>query len=175
VVRPLENGDLSRWMHWLLTTHGQRHRARYKTTGRIWQGRYKAFPIQADGYLLAVLRYVERNPVRASLVSHAADWPWSSVGERISPGGPKELLTPSPMALPSPWLDWVDLPMTDAELASIRRCAKRNRPLGDPDWTRETAARLDLMGTLTARGRPRVRPRIVAMQARGLGKYRLPS
>jgi len=72
VVRPKENGDLARWMHWLLTSHVQRHRSRYKTTGRIWQGRYKAFPIQEDRHLLTVLRYVERNPVRAGLAAHAA-------------------------------------------------------------------------------------------------------
>jgi putative transposase len=48
VIRPREDGDLARWMHWLLTTHVQRHRSVHKTTGRVWQGRYKAFPIQAD-------------------------------------------------------------------------------------------------------------------------------
>lgn len=175
VVRPRENGDLSRWMHWLLTTHVQRHRARYKTTGRIWQGRYKSFPIQADGYLLAVLRYVERNPVRASLVSHAVEWRWSSAVERSQSVEQGELLAPSPVPLPSPWLDWVDLPMTGAELASIRRCAKRDRPLGDSEWARDIAARLDLIGTLKTRGRPRVGPRIDPSQERGLGNRRLPS
>lgn len=175
VVRPREDGDLSRWMHWLLTTHVQRHRVRYKTTGRIWQGHYKSFPIQADGYLLAVLRYVERNPVRASLVSHAVLWPWSSAGERSLPGRPGELLAPSPVPLPSPWADWVDMPLAAAELASIRRCTKRDRPLGDADWARDVAARLDLLGTLKARGRPRTRPQIDPSPVCGVNDRRLPS
>jgi putative transposase len=36
-------------------------------TGHLYQGRFKTFPIEDDSHLLAVLRYVERNPVRASL------------------------------------------------------------------------------------------------------------
>jgi putative transposase len=156
VVRPRADGDLAKWMHWLLTAHVQRHRIRHKTTGRIWQGRYKAFPIQADVHLLTVLRYVERNPVRARLAVRAVDWRWSSARERASTG-PYRLLASSPVPLPSPWLDWVDTPLTTAELVAIRRCAKRDRPLGDASWTREVADRLDLLGTLRPRGRPRVK------------------
>jgi len=155
VVRPRENGDLARWMHWLLTSHVQRHRVRYDTTGRIWQGRYKAFHVQADRYLMTVLRYVERNPVRAGLVRHAVEWNWSSARERCSDSAPHGLLAPSPVPLPSPWLDWVDAPLTEAELAAIRACVKRDRPLGDPAWTRSVAERLELLGTLAPRGRPR--------------------
>jgi putative transposase len=155
VVRPAEDGDLARFMHWLLTTHVQRHRVRYKTTGRVWQGRYKAFPIQADSHLLTVLRYVERNPVRAGLVPRAVEWTWSSAREREMAGAERVQLSSPPLPLPSPWLDWVDAPMTSAELASVRTAVKRDRPFGDPAWTRGLAERLDLLGTLVPRGRPR--------------------
>lgn len=160
VMRPTADGDLARWMHWVLTTYVQRHRVRHETTGRIWQGRYKAFPIQADDHLLTVLRYVERNPVRAGLVPHAADWRWSSARERDPSRGRDARLASSPVPLPSPWPDWVDMPLTSAELTDIRRCTKRDRPLGDAAWTREVAGRLDLLGTLRPRGRPRVRSRL---------------
>jgi putative transposase len=154
VIRPFGDGDLARWMHWLLTTHVQQHRVRHKTTGRIWQGRYKAFPIQTDRHLLTVLRYVERNPVRAGLAPHAIDWKWSSSRERRRAGEPRSLLAGSPVPLPSPWLDWVDTPLTDTELNAIRDCVRRDRPLGDGTWTRDMANRLDLLGTLRPRGRP---------------------
>ncbi len=155
VVRPAGNGDLARWMHWLLTTHVQRHRVRHQTVGRVWQGRYKSFPIQADRHLLTVLRYVERNPVRASLAASAIEWPWSSTRERDAAEDQRTLLAPSPVPLPSPWLEWVDAPLTAGELASIRLSVKRDRPLGDPAWTRGLAERLGLLGTLSPRGRPR--------------------
>ena len=51
----------------------------HNTTGHVWEGRFKAFPIQDDDHLLSVLRYVERNALRAELVARAEDWKWSSL------------------------------------------------------------------------------------------------
>ena len=76
---PLGDGDLGRWMHWLLTAHVRRYQRHYHSTGHVWQGRFKAFPIQEDEHLLVVLRYIERNPLRAGLVERAERWPWSSL------------------------------------------------------------------------------------------------
>jgi len=46
--------------------------------GHVWQGRCKASSIRHDEHLLTVLRYIERNPVRANLVAKAEEWLWSS-------------------------------------------------------------------------------------------------
>ena len=46
---PAKDGDLSRWMHRLLTTHVRRYQRHY--SGHIWQGRFKAFPVQEDDHL----------------------------------------------------------------------------------------------------------------------------
>lgn len=48
----------------------------YQRTGTLWEGRYKASLI--DTYALICYRYIELNPVRAQMVSHPADYPWSS-------------------------------------------------------------------------------------------------
>ena len=61
VLRPQADGDLSRWMHWLLTTHVRRYLRHYRHSGHVWQGRFKAFPIEDDEHLATVVRYVERN------------------------------------------------------------------------------------------------------------------
>ena len=42
VLRPRADGDLGRWMRWLLTAHAQRYHRHYKMTGHVWQGRFKA-------------------------------------------------------------------------------------------------------------------------------------
>src|SRR5438132_4001899 len=55
VLWPQRDNDLSRWMQWLLTTHVRRYHEHYHTSGHIWQGRFKAFPIQEDEHLLTVL------------------------------------------------------------------------------------------------------------------------
>jgi putative transposase len=71
LLRPHHDGDLGRWMRWLLTAHVRRYRRRYGTSGHVWQGTFKAFPIEDDDHLVTVLRYVERNALRAELVAHA--------------------------------------------------------------------------------------------------------
>jgi putative transposase len=79
VLRPHHYGDLGRWMQWLLMTHARRYHRQFGTTGHVWQGRVKAFPVQDDDHLVSVLRYVERNALRAELVSRAENWKWSSL------------------------------------------------------------------------------------------------
>ena len=153
VLQPYRDGDLGRWMHWLLTAHVQRHRSRYGTVGRVWQGRFKAAPIQQDDHLAIVLRYVERNPLRAGLIDRAERWRWSSLRARTS--GTDPLLSASPVALPEDWRAFVHQPLTDAELERVRKSISRGGPFGDPAWTRGTAERLGLLSTLRGRGRPR--------------------
>ena len=87
VVWPIHDGDLSRYMQWLLTAHVRRYHRHYHSSGHVWQGRFKAFPIQKDDHLLTVMRYAERNALRAELVARAQDWRWSSAG-RATPAHP---------------------------------------------------------------------------------------
>jgi REP element-mobilizing transposase RayT len=52
VLWPRRKGDLSRFMQWLLTAHVRRYHRHYRSSGHVWQGRFKAFPIQQDEHLL---------------------------------------------------------------------------------------------------------------------------
>jgi putative transposase len=56
-------------------------------SGSLWEGRYKASPIQRDSYLMCCCRYVELNPVRAGIVANAEEYPWSSYQERVLNNG----------------------------------------------------------------------------------------
>lgn len=62
VVRPQTNTQVSNFFRWLTHTHSMRWHAHYGTsgTGHLYQGRFKAFPVQDDEHLYAMLRYVER-------------------------------------------------------------------------------------------------------------------
>jgi putative transposase len=153
VVWPHDDGDLSRWMQWLLTAHVRRHHRRRQTGGHVWGGRFKAFPIQRDNHLLTVLRYVERNPLRAELVRQAEDWAWSSLRwwRREGPA----FLHPGPVERPRDWLQLVNQPLAQAELASIRRSVNRGTPCGSELWVQRIAKRLDLESALRPRGRPK--------------------
>ena len=98
--------------------HGQ------ASLGTLYQGRYRSHPVEADGHLLTVVLYIERNPVRAGLVGRAAGWPWSSIGDRL--GGDNELLAPLPIPPPADWAACLDIPETGAELAAWQ--SRRGRP-----------------------------------------------
>lgn len=151
VAWPQADGDLSRWMRWLMTTHVRRRHAVKGTQGHIWQGRFKSFPIEADAHLLTVLRYVERNPVRAELVAECGDWKWSSAGTR---GTGSPLLAEGPVPLPDGWRAWCNDPQTASELERLRRSVNRGAPYGAESWVERAASTLGIRSTLRPRGRP---------------------
>lgn len=153
VVQPKADADLARWTHWLFTTHARRYHKKYGTTGRVWQGRYKAFAIQHDQHFLTVLRYVERNALRANLVKQAQDWAWGSLSWRTRATSPLRL-APSPLPLPEDWSSHVNQPHTEEELAALRSSVNRQSPFGTTEWTAATAAALGLEQSIAPLGRP---------------------
>ena len=169
VVRPRADGDLSRWMQWLMTAHVRRHHRRYGSSGHVWGGRFKSFVIQSrrpsasargggvvagPSPVLQVVRYVERNPLRAGLVTSASAWRWSSLRWWRRPDEAPKFWRPSLAGRPADWVRLVNRPTTDAELASLRRCIARGRPFGAEAWIKRVATELDLLSTLRPRGRP---------------------
>ena len=67
--------------------------AREGWKGCLWQGRFASY-IMDEAYLCAAVRYIEYNPVRAGLVGHPCEYPWSSVRSRLS--GQPDLLRARP-------------------------------------------------------------------------------
>src|SRR5579872_200365 len=86
VLWPKEDGDLAAFMQRLTVTHvtrWQRHKKRVGY-GHVYQGRFKSFPVSSDEYFFQVVRYVERNALRAGLIRQAERWRWSSLWRRES-------------------------------------------------------------------------------------------
>ena len=156
---PREDGQLGRFMQRLTTTHVRRWRLHRHSVGHghLYQGTYKSFPVEGDDHYYTVCRYVERNPLRAKLVRRAENWPWSSLGSRLYPAAAAESppLSTWPVPRPRNWLDLVNQPQTEAELAALRLSVQRGRPFGSPTWSQRTAKRLGLEFTFRSRGRPR--------------------
>jgi REP-associated tyrosine transposase len=101
-----------------------------------------------------VIRYVERNALRANLVEQAQDWRWCSLWRKLN-GDRDSLLSASPLDTPEDWVNWVNEPQTQAEVQALRRCVNRGTPYGSENWTTQIAAALGLKYTLQPRGRPR--------------------
>ena len=88
----LKNG-ISKAIQMLGRYYVQYFNYKYKRTGTLWEGRYKASLIDSDNYLLTCDRYIELNPVRANMVKHPVEYPWSSY--RFNGlGEPDNLITP---------------------------------------------------------------------------------
>lgn len=158
VVWPREDGELSRFVGWLTLTHTQRwHAQRHSAgTGHLYQGRFKSFPVQDDEHLYTVARYVERNPRRAKLTTHAERWPWSSLFRwRRASAEDKRLLAAWPVPRQAGWTAHVNQPLTEAELLAVRHSVQRGSPLGTAAWSRRATHKLGLETTLRPRGRPR--------------------
>lgn len=81
--------NLSTAIQQLNGSYGQWWNVRHGKVGHVFQGRFKAQIVQRDGYAVHLSRYVALNPVRAKLVRHPEDWPWSSyaalIGQRPAP------------------------------------------------------------------------------------------
>lgn len=103
--------------------------ARQGWRGHLWQERFHSFPMD-ETYLLSCVRYVERSPVRAGLVSRPQEWQWSSARARL-------LSLDDPLVSPAPMLDHIDdwsaYLSTDSEsrVQDALQChALTGRPLG---------------------------------------------
>ncbi len=108
------------------------------------------------------MRYIEANPLRAGLVDDLAAYPWSSYGVH-GLGHPHPLVSEAPVPLPirggperqrQYGRQWLHTPLTEAEVAAVRRSVANGRPFGSAAWTERMAEQLKLRPA-----RPRGRPR----------------
>jgi putative transposase len=158
VVWPRKDGELSRFVGWLTLTHTQRwHAHRHSTgSGHVYQGRFKSFPVQEDEHFYTVARYVERNALRAGLARRAQQWRYGSLYRWLRGSAEdKTLLAAWPLARKPGWMDHVNAPQTEAELAAVRRSIARGNPFGDESWSDRAVRRLGLESTTRPRGRPK--------------------
>lgn len=72
------DGNLSKGMRQLNGVYTQASNRRHHKSGHLFQGRFKAILVDKNRYLLELARYVVLNPVRAGIVAHPNDYPWSS-------------------------------------------------------------------------------------------------
>src|SRR5262245_6801389 len=114
--------------------YAQQFNMKYGLVGHLWQDRPFSCVLD-DSHLWNAIRYVEQNPVRAKIVTHAADYPWSSAaahcGLRADP-----LLEPFPegIAVPLDWRTWLEGETDDNHVDFLRACTKTGRPCGEDEF-----------------------------------------
>lgn len=156
VVRPHGDSDLTHFMRLMTLRHSKRwHRRRgSRGCGAVYQGRFRAFPMETESYFYSACRYVEANPLRAKLVSRAEDWRWSSLYQRVKNCHILPLQE-WPILRPDRWNELVNTVQNRREIRRVRTSAASNLPLGGEAWTIATAT---LLGTASALRRSGPRP-----------------
>jgi putative transposase len=138
--------------------------AKHNRTGTLWEGRFKSSLIDKDAHLLACLRYVEVNPVRAGIVKHPEDYPWSSFCERMGSVTALGLIDFDEVFLGLG--DTLDLSLkkyhkfvlegvADEELRGIRVCTEGGGIIGPEDFVGEISRFVGRNLQIKKKGRPR--------------------
>jgi putative transposase len=78
LITPMTETGISKVMQSLGRCYVQHVNFNYHRTGTLWEGRYRATLLDSERYLLCCQRYIELNPVRAGMVKHPGEYPWSS-------------------------------------------------------------------------------------------------
>ncbi len=128
-----------------------------RMSGRLWQGRPFSCAL-GDEHLIAAVRYVERNPVRARMVRKAEHYAWSSAaahcGQRADP-----LLSSLQGLVPvreEDWSAWLAEREDEKFLAGIRLRTRTGRPLGDKKFVEALESRLKRRLQPRSIGRPKI-------------------
>ncbi|MCK4704282.1 MAG: transposase [Gammaproteobacteria bacterium] len=132
-------------------------------TGSLWEGRFKASPIQRDNYLLACCRYVEMNPVRANMVSGPRQYKWSSYRERLGLSASNMLdfdssylnLAEDEETRVERYTRYLKQGASDKELALLRSACSRNQLTGNERFVDEIELRIGYRIAHRGRGNPR--------------------
>jgi putative transposase len=161
LITPTETGAPARLMQSLGRRYVQYANRFYRRTGSLWEGRYKSSVVQAEDYLLACMRYIELNPVRAGMVIDPAQYRWSSYRAN-------GLNQPDPRITAHPVYQALDTnadsrcaayralfrPQLDADAASdIREALKLGMPLGREDFVETICTQLGIRRNSGKRGR----------------------
>ncbi len=150
---PQKEGSLSRFMQWVMTSHVRYYHKKNKTSGHVWQGRYKSFLVEQESYYITLIRYIEANASRAKLVKQAEAWEYGSLHDRASNN--TGMIHEPLMTLPDNWIEYVNERINPHELETIRNSVNRQAPLGEASWQEEIAIKYGLLSTLRSRGRPK--------------------
>ena len=164
LVTPAETDSVGLMMKSLGQRYVQYINRTYRRSGTLWEGRFKSCIAQNETYVLACYRYIELNPVRALMVDHPAEYPWSSY-QTNALGVSSDLITPHEQYLrlgrlpASRRATYQELfrPHVDAKLIEeIREATNGNYVLGSDRFKRQVAATLKRRVERGLPGRPRL-------------------
>jgi putative transposase len=162
LLTPATQAGLSALMQALGRRYVAWFNRRHARTGALFEGRFRSSVVESERYLLACARYIEMNPVRAGLVTHASEYRWSSIGHhaglRVDPLITEHpliwALGNTPFERQAAYRRLFDADLPESTLSAIRSALHRSWALGSDTFR----AGVTSATRRTARGRPRKQP-----------------
>ena len=160
LISPRDAAALPKTMQMMGRYYVQYFNFRYRRSGTLFEGRYRATLIDTQDYLLTCMRYIEMNPVRANMVENPAAYAWSSYRFNAI-GEPNDLLTPRNEYLclgkneNERWAAYRDLfddHPSELGLAEIRDATNKGWPLGSDHFKQMIQNQLGMRAAPTTRG-----------------------
>jgi putative transposase len=163
LVTPEADDSLSKTMQSIGRRYVQYFNYVYGRTGTLWEGRYKCTLIDSERYLLTCMRYIELNPVRADMVAHPSDYPWSSyqangLGKEdvlVTPHALYQSLGRSDEERLSAYRQLFRAQLSKADVDAIRDATNKGWALGDGHFSAKIEALTERRATPLPRGRPK--------------------
>ncbi len=168
LITPYQENAIGKVIQMLGRYYVQYFNLTYRRTGTLWEGRYKAALIDSDTYALTCYRYIELNPVRAGMVKHPAEYPWSSyrynamgradgfIAEMIKPHSLYKGLGPSPELRQARYQALFESVIPQLTLEEIREMTNKAWLLGSDRFREEIEARLNRRCHKQKVGRPKM-------------------
>ncbi|MDR7331066.1 REP-associated tyrosine transposase [Roseateles asaccharophilus] len=169
LVTPPSAEALSRMMQSLGRRYVGWFNARHQRSGTLWEGRFRAGLIEGERHLLACMRYIELNPVRAGLCNEAVQWPWSSAAHHLGLSR-SALITEhemywslgnTPFEREHAYRELLNQGVSRREQMEFTDAVLRGRPLGSESFLKPLAVDHPAVVVQRPRGRPRKAPNLV--------------
>ena len=163
LVTPRSTVAIASFMQNLGRRYVREFNTRYHRTGTLWEGRYKSSVVDTASYVIACMRYIDLNPVRAGLVTSPELYPWSSFGT-LAFGAPDELVVPhaeylalgaSPAVREREYRALCGHPLDITIATEIRDAARSGSVVGTRGFRERTATELGRPVVRTGVGRKR--------------------
>lgn len=139
----------------------------YRRSGTLWEGRFRSCIAAEEAYVLGCQRYIELNPVRAGMVEHPADYPWSSYRSNAHGDAQRVPLVPHPLyralghdesGRRAAYRELFRHELEPGLVDQIRQATNGNFALGSQSFRDQVAAALGRRASRGAPGRPRLAP-----------------
>lgn len=163
LMTPLAKDSISRVMQSVGRRYVQYINKEYRRTGTLWESRHKASLVDAENYLLACSRYIEMNPVNASMIEHPSQYKWTSymcnahgeIDRLITPHETYRRLGLNEIAQQQAYASLFVNMVDQSEIQVIRNAVRFSMPTGDNRFQQQIEQALKRKVGYMHRGRPR--------------------